>query len=87
MSFSPLGGMSRSRMNCAKAALLVGAGKSGRQQQSVNEVTAVPGWKLVPIEPTRQIMSQGHFAMAGTDRGKFRRIYQAMVAAAPEASK
>ena len=42
------------------------------------------GCKLVPIEPTRQMMSQGHFAMAGTDRGKFRRIYQAMVAAAPE---
>lgn len=42
------------------------------------------GWKLVPVEPTRQMMSQGHFAMAGTDRGKFRRIYQAMVAAAPE---
>lgn len=41
-------------------------------------------WKLVPMEPTRQMMSQGHFAMAGTDRGKFRRIYMAMVAAAPE---
>lgn len=45
------------------------------------------GWKLVPVEPTRQMMSQGHFAMAGTDRGKFRRIYMAMVAAAPEVSK
>lgn len=46
---------------------------------------AVPdGWKLVPVVPTRQMMSQGHFAMAGTDRGKFRRIYMAMVAAAPE---
>ena len=45
------------------------------------------GWKLVPIEPTRQMMSQGHFAMAGTDRGKFRRIYMAMVAAAPEVSE
>jgi hypothetical protein len=42
------------------------------------------GWKLVPVEPTRQMMSQGHFAMAGTDRGKFRRIYMAMVAEAPE---
>ncbi|MDI6634319.1 hypothetical protein [Pantoea dispersa] len=42
------------------------------------------GWRLVPVEPTRQMMSQGHFAMAGTDRGKFRRIYMAMVAAAPE---
>lgn len=41
-------------------------------------------WKLVPIEPTRQMMSQGHFAMGGTDRGKFMRIYQAMLAAAPE---
>lgn len=47
--------------------------------------SAIPdGWKLVPVEPTRQMMSQGHFAMAGTDRGKFRRIYMAMVAAAPE---
>jgi hypothetical protein len=44
------------------------------------------GWKLVPVEPTRQMMSQGHFAMAGTDRGKFRRIYQAMLAAAPTPS-
>ncbi|HDL7021915.1 TPA: hypothetical protein PXM49_001502 [Yersinia enterocolitica] len=42
------------------------------------------GWKLVPIEPTRQMMSQGHFGMGGTDRGKFKRIYQAMLAAAPE---
>jgi hypothetical protein len=41
-------------------------------------------WVNVPREPTRQMMSQGHFAMAGTDRGKFRRIYQAMIAAAPE---
>ena len=49
---------------------------------------AVPeGWKLVPIEPTRQMMSQGHFAMAGTDRGKFRRIYIAMIAASPEFSE
>lgn len=47
--------------------------------------TTIPdGWKLVPIEPTRQMMSQGHFALGGTDRGKFRRIYQAMIAAAPE---
>lgn len=41
-------------------------------------------WVKVPREPTRQMMSQGHFAMAGTDRGKFRRIYQAMIAAAPQ---
>ncbi len=47
---------------------------------------AVPdGWVMVPFEPTRKMMSQGHFAMGGTDRGKFRRIYQAMVAAAPGA--
>lgn len=45
------------------------------------------GWKLVPIEPTRQMMSQGHFALGGTDRGKFRRIYQAMIEAAPEVGK
>lgn len=43
------------------------------------------GCKLVPLEPTRQMMAQGHFAMKGTDRGKFRRIYQAMVAATPSA--
>ena len=42
------------------------------------------GWKLVPVEPNRQMMAQGHFALGGTDRGKFRRIYQAMLAAAPE---
>ncbi|MHA3264000.1 hypothetical protein ACX1HF_19565 [Yersinia pseudotuberculosis] len=46
--------------------------------------TAQDGWKLVPIEPTRQMMAQGHFNMGGTDRGKFMRIYQAMIAAAPE---
>lgn len=45
------------------------------------------GWKLVPVEPTRQMMSQGHFALGGTDRGKFRRIYQAMIEAAPEVGK
>lgn len=45
---------------------------------------ALDGWKLVPVEPTRQMMSQGHFALGGTDRGKFRRIYQSMLAAAPE---
>lgn len=48
-----------------------------------NSVLIPEGWVLVPIEPTRQMMAQGHFAMGGTDRGKFRRIYQAMVAAAP----
>lgn len=50
-------------------------------------VQSPDGWKLVPIEPTRQMMSQGHFALGGTDRGKFRRIYQAMLAAAPEVGK
>lgn len=63
-------------------------------QQSINTPHAAPiepicatgdaEWVKVPREPTRQMMSQGHFAMAGTDRGKFRRIYQAMIAAAPE---
>ena len=48
-----------------------------------SEPVAPDGWRLVPVEPTRQMMSQGHFAMGGTDRGKFRRIYQAMLAAAP----
>lgn len=54
------------------------------QASKQQRVTELPGWKLVPVEPTRQMMSQGHFAMAGTDRGKFRRIYMAMVAAAQE---
>ncbi|EFV1553504.1 hypothetical protein HRM29_003917 [Salmonella enterica] len=44
-------------------------------------------WVMVPKEPTRQMMAQGHFAMKGTDRGKFRRIYQAMITAAPELNK
>ncbi|AYW92818.1 hypothetical protein EGX47_16945 [Yersinia pseudotuberculosis] len=52
--------------------------------EKVNSPELPEGWKLVPIEPTRQMMSQGHFAMGGTDRGKFMRIYQAMLAAAPE---
>ncbi|EBS1369962.1 DUF3850 domain-containing protein [Salmonella enterica subsp. enterica serovar Braenderup] len=45
------------------------------------------GWVMVPKEPTRQMMAQGHFAMKGTDRGKFRRIYQAMITAAPALNK
>ncbi|ENQ6791471.1 hypothetical protein ACEQMN_002201 [Salmonella enterica] len=44
-------------------------------------------WVMVPKEPTRQMMAQGHFAMKGTDRGKFRRIYQAMITAAPALNK
>lgn len=48
----------------------------------------VPGdWVMVPKEPTRQMMAQGHFAMKGTDRGKFRRIYQAMITAASALNK
>ncbi|EIJ9542948.1 hypothetical protein LI491_003068 [Salmonella enterica] len=60
----------------------------------VIEVYAVPpapvvpdDWVMVPKEPTRQMMAQGHFAMKGTDRGKFRRIYQAMITAAPALNK
>ncbi|EDQ4409303.1 hypothetical protein C9H29_000613 [Salmonella enterica subsp. enterica serovar Thompson] len=60
----------------------------------VIEVYAVPpapvvpdDWVMVPKEPTRQMMAQGHFAMKGTDRGKFRRIYQAMITAAPDLNK
>lgn len=45
------------------------------------------GWVMVPKEPTRQMMAQGHFAMKGTDRGKFRRIYQAMITAASALNK
>ncbi|EEH9091732.1 hypothetical protein IOP08_000387 [Salmonella enterica] len=44
-------------------------------------------WVMVPKEPTRQMMAQGHFAMKGTDRGIFRRIYQAMITAAPALNK
>ncbi|EHJ9659360.1 hypothetical protein G6162_002774 [Salmonella enterica] len=44
-------------------------------------------WVMVPKEPTRQMMAQGHFAMKGTDRGKFRHIYQAMITAAPALNK
>lgn len=59
-----------------------------RELLALRNARGVPdGWKLVPVEPTRQMMSQGHFALGGTDRGKFRRIYQAMLAAAPEVGK
>lgn len=44
-------------------------------------------WVMVPKEPTRQMMAQGHFAMKGIDRGKFRRIYQAMITAASALNK
>ncbi|WP_447872019.1 hypothetical protein [Serratia fonticola] len=53
----------------------------------VNSPELPDGWKLVPVEPTRKMMSQGHFAMGGTDRGKFRRIYQAMINASPTTEK
>ncbi|EBX5121268.1 hypothetical protein [Salmonella enterica] len=51
-------------------------------------VPVVPDdWVMVPKEPTRQMMAQGHFAMKGTDRGKFRRIYQVMITAASALNK
>lgn len=50
--------------------------------QAGNSPVIPDGYALVPVEPTRQMMAQGHFAMKGTDRGKFRRIYQAMITAA-----
>ncbi|HED2737587.1 TPA: DUF551 domain-containing protein [Klebsiella michiganensis] len=49
---------------------------------SSNSPVIPEGYVMVPKEPTRQMMAQGHFAMKGTDRGKFRRIYLAMIAAA-----
>ncbi|ENQ9726404.1 hypothetical protein ACXX2Q_000519 [Yersinia enterocolitica] len=63
------------------------AGKRVRvlyERPQLNSPEIPEDWKLVPTEPTRQMMSQGHFAMGGTDRGKFMRIYQAMLDAAPE---
>lgn len=54
---------------------------------STNSPVIPDGYALVPVEPTRQMMAQGHFAMKGTDRGKFRRIYQAMITAAPALNK
>lgn len=64
--------------------------KDGEPRQHIKEQPApvVPDdWVMVPKEPTRQMMAQGHFAMKGTDRGKFRRIYQAMITAAPALNK
>ncbi|ENT3633115.1 DUF550 domain-containing protein [Salmonella enterica subsp. enterica serovar Brandenburg] len=52
-----------------------------------NSPVTPDGYALVPVEPTRQMMAQGHFAMKGTDRGKFRRIYQAMITAASALNK
>lgn len=66
-----------------KAMLPTPADSQGRPRAPV-----VPDdWVMVPKEPTRQMMAQGHFAMKGTDRGKFRRIYQAMITAAPDLNK
>lgn len=63
--------------------------KLERQQEALagNSPVIPDGYALVPVEPTRQMMAQGHFAMKGTDRGKFRRIYQAMITAAPALNK
>lgn len=55
--------------------------------EQLNSPVTPDGYALVPVEPTRQMMAQGHFAMKGTDRGKFRRIYQAMITAAPALNK
>lgn len=76
-----------SRMVTVKMPVAATAGGHGYllKAQEACECSIIPeGYALVPLEPTRQMMSQGHFAMAGTDRGKFRRIYQAMIAAAPK---
>ncbi|EBV2356237.1 hypothetical protein E0601_24330 [Salmonella enterica subsp. enterica serovar Carmel] len=54
---------------------------------SGNSPVVPDDWVMVPKEPTRQMMAQGHFAMKGTDRGKFRRIYQAMITAASALNK
>ncbi|HAF7536410.1 TPA: DUF550 domain-containing protein [Salmonella enterica subsp. enterica serovar Javiana] len=64
--------------------------KDGEPRLHIKEqpVPVVPDdWVMVPKEPTCQMMAQGHFAMKGTDRGKFRRIYQAMITAAPALNK
>lgn len=64
--------------------------KDGEPRLHIKEqpMPVVPdGWVMVPKEPTRQMMVQGHFAMKGTDRGKFRRIYQAMITAASALNK
>lgn len=64
--------------------------KDGEPRLHIKEQSApvVPDdWVMVPKEPTRQMMAQGHFAMKGTDRGKFRRIYQAMITAASALNK
>lgn len=65
---------------------MVAAAPAAPHTAPIEPICATGGaeWVKVPREPTRQMMSQGHFAMAGTDRGKFRRIYQAMIAAAPQ---
>ncbi|EOD0167994.1 hypothetical protein ACA852_000114 [Salmonella enterica] len=58
------------------------------QEALAGNASIIPdGYALVPVEPTRQMMAQGNFAMKGTDRGKFRRIYQAMITAAPALNK
>ncbi|ECC8829882.1 hypothetical protein DKU74_04765 [Salmonella enterica subsp. salamae] len=56
-------------------------------ETSTNSPVIPDDWVMVPKEPTRQMMAQGHFAMKGTDRGKFRRIYQAMITAASALNK
>ena len=65
-----------------RAAMLQGA--ENAEPRCGNSPVIPDGYVMVPREPTRQMMSQGHFAMKGTDRGKFRRIYQAMIAAAQQ---
>ena len=44
-------------------------------------LTAPPGWKLVPVEPTPRMSAAGFCADEGHDPAG---VYRAMIAAAPE---
>ena len=53
-----------------------------RAQADAHPAPAVPaGWKLVPVEPTEEMLDAGYFTNHGANRG----IYRAMLAAAPAA--
>ena len=50
------------------------------------------GWKLVPVEPTRKMLDEGGFyfiqgggSVSDSDMAQAKRVYRAMLAAAPAA--
>lgn len=71
--------MGRSKVEAAiKAAL------SGAQQGAAPQPAQVPeGWRLVPVEPTTEMLGEGAIALFAQSREPLSSAYRSMLAAAP----